>query len=242
MAGIVLLAWVINGLLLRVVGRFLGTNTSLFKIWLSAFAGASMAGMSLLPELVFLRTHLGYAAVMLMMCTIAFGIHRKLFLQFGLFMLLHISIGGLSGQTAEPLRMVLGATGIGLACWLSKETKRLVPVELTYGQTQLKLNALYDTGNTLLDPITGQGVLILDAPSAQYLTGLTLQQLNAPVESLGILPGLRLIPYHTVGNSGFLLALRLARVRIGRKEESIVVAFAPQTFGKDYQALTGGRV
>ena len=90
--------------------------------------------------------------------------------------------------------------------------------------------------------MTGQGVLILDAPSAQHLTGLTLQQLNAPVESLGILPGLRLIPYHTVGNSGFLLALRLARVRIGKKEESIVVAFAPQTFGKDYQALTGGRV
>ena len=138
--------------------------------------------------------------------------------------------------------MVLGAVGLSLACWLARENKQLVPIELSYGENHLKATALYDTGNTLTDPITGQGILILDAPSAQKLTGLTLQQLSAPVESLDVLPGLRLIPYHTVGGSGFLLALRLANAKIQNRKGSITVAFSAQSFGKDYQALTGGRV
>ena len=239
MVGVTMLAWAVNVLLLRSVGRILQTDPRGWRILISGLMGAVAAGMSLLPGMAFLHSLLSYAGLMLMMCVVAYGIHRRLPLQLGLFALLHLSVGG---QTGEPLRMALGAMGIGLACWLSKETRQLVPVELCYGQTRMRLNALYDTGNTLTDPVTGQGVLILDGPTSQRLTGLTAQQLDTPVESLGLLPGLRLIPYHTVGSSGFLLALRLKQVRIGRREESTVVAFSPQTFDKDYQALTGGRV
>ena len=239
---VMLLALLVNTLLLFAVGRFLRSQCRVFRILLGALLGAVMTGLSVLPNMPYLHTHLGRGILLFLMCAVAFGFRRKLLWEFGLFALLHFSVGGLSAQTEEPLRMALGAGGIGLACLLTREKKHLVPIELTYGQTHLKLTALYDTGNTLVDPVTGQGVLILDAPSAQTLTGLTPQQLNTPVESLGTLPGLRLIPYHTVGNSGFLLALRLPAVKIENRQESIVVAFAPQRFGKDYQALTGGCV
>lgn len=242
MVGVILLAWIVNALLLFAAGRFTGSSCSPVRILLGSLLGALVTGLSILPGNTFLHTHFSRGVLLLLICTVSYGLHRKLLWQFGLFVLLHFSIGGLAAQTMTPVRMTLGALGISLACVLTRDTKRLIPVELTYGQRHLKLTALYDTGNTLVDPLTGEGVLILDAPSAQKLTGLTLQQINTPIESLGALPGLRLIPYHTVGNTGFLLALRLQQVRVQKRQGSTVVAFAPQTFGRDYQVLTGGRI
>lgn len=242
MLGVMLLAWLVNFLLLWAVGEFAEANQRLFKVSLAALMGAVAVGMSLLPGITFLHSHLSRGLLLLGMCVAAFGVQRKLIWQFGLFALLHFSVGGLTAQTTEPLRMMLGAIGISLVCLLTRQKKHMVPVELSYGQTCLQVTALYDTGNTLLDPVTGQGVLILDAPSTQALTGLTQQQLNTPVESLEALPGLRLIPYHTVGNNGFLLALKLPQVKLGNRQGNMVVAFSPQSFGKDYQALTGGSV
>ena len=242
LVGVILLAWLVNVLLLGAVAQFTKSSCAVARILLGGLLGAAVTSMSLLPNAAYLHTHLARACILLLMCVAAFGLHRKLIWQFGLFALLHFSVGGLTAQTSDPIRVVLGALGLSLACLLTREKKQLVPIELSYGENHLKVTALYDTGNTLVDPITGQGVMILDAPSAQKLTGLTLEQLNTPVESLGVLPGLRLIPYHTVGNSGFLLALRLANAKIENRMENITVAFSVQSFGKNYQALTGGRV
>ena len=120
-----------------------------------------------------------------------------------------------------------------------------VPVELSYGGKQMRLTALCDTGNTLFDPVTGRPVLVVGAEVAQQLTGLTLQQLRSPVSSMeqSRLPGLRLVPYRTIGqNSGMLLAMRFSGVRIGNWQGSSLVAFAPEKLSDDgrYQALTGG--
>jgi len=85
---------------------------------------------------------------------------------------------------------------------------------------------------------------VIGADAAQQLTGLTREQLLTPVETIGILPGLRLIPYHSVGSSGFLLALRLRDVKIGSWRGSTLVAFAPERLSMEgaYQALTGGAI
>lgn len=242
MAGVLLVAWLVNFLLLWAVGKFTNTNLQPMKVLIAALLGAIIIGVSLLPGINLLHSHWSRGLLLLLMSVVAFGFQRKVVWQFGLFALLHFSVGGLTAQTTEPLRMMLGTVGISLVCLLTREKNRLIPVELSYGHTHLHLTALYDTGNTLLDPVTGQGVLILDASTSQTLTGLSPKQLANPVEFIGEIPGLRLIPYHTVGNSGFLLAMKLPQVKIGNRQESIVVAFAPQCFGKDYQALTGGSV
>ena len=121
-------------------------------------------------------------------------------------------------------------------------SRNYIPVELSYGNTHLTLTALQDTGNHLRDPLTGKPVLVVDAVAAQKLTGLTQQQLRSPVETLGAIPGLRLIPYKVIGGSGFLLALSIPKVRIGIWQGRHVVAFAPDIFQgtQRYQALTGG--
>ena len=107
------------------------------------------------------------------------------------------------------------------------------------------MTALRDTGNTLKDPVTGADVLVVAQQVAEQITGLNSQQLSNPVESIGVIPGLRLIPYRTVGQSGgMLLALRIQKVKIGKQWGSRLVAFAPNGLCADgrYQALTGGNI
>ena len=87
-------------------------------------------------------------------------------------------------------------------------------------------------------------MLIVSSGPAQVLTGLTKQQLRDPVHTMGTIPGLRLIPYRTIGQTGLLLALQIPAVRIGSWQGSSLVAFAPEGLCADgtYEALTGGMV
>ena len=109
----------------------------------------------------------------------------------------------------------------------------------------MKLLALRDTGNTLRDPITGKQVMVINLEAASKLTGLTRQQLQAPLETIAKRPiaGLRLIPFHTIGQgSGMMLAMAFEDVIVNGRKERSVVAFAPENFGEKgvWQALVGG--
>ena len=123
--------------------------------------------------------------------------------------------------------------------------REYVPVELTYGEKTVSIVALRDSGNTLRDPVSGEQVLVVSGEVAERLTGLTQEQLRAPLKTLMCrpVPGLRLIPYRAVGQAGdMLLAMRFDGVKIGSRMQSAVVAFAAEGLGRGdvYQALTGG--
>jgi stage II sporulation protein GA (sporulation sigma-E factor processing peptidase) len=118
-------------------------------------------------------------------------------------------------------------------------------VELKYGKKHIHLTALRDTGNSLCDPITGKPVLVICGEVANRLTGLTIDELSRPLETMTNAPiqGLRLIPYRSVGQpAGLLLALKLPYVKIGKWSGSSLVAFAPEQLSGegDYKALAGG--
>ena len=151
---------------------------------------------------------------------------------------------GLDAVTAE--RAVLTGICMFLLWLLLRRNKEgvTVPICLRYKDRELKLTALRDTGNTLCDPITGSRVLVIGPEAAGKLTGLTAEQVRRPLEFVGALPGLRLIPYKAVGSSGFLLGMRLPRVKIGNWQGSYVVAFAPEGLDGDmgFEALLGGNV
>ena len=111
----------------------------------------------------------------------------------------------------------------------------------------MSLVALRDTGNNLRDPVTGESVLVAGADVAEKLLGLSAYQLSHPVETLayGILPGMRLIPYHAVGQpGGIMVAVRFRGAKIGNTYSDPLVAFAPEVLarGEVYQMLTGGAI
>jgi hypothetical protein len=71
-------------------------------------------------------------------------------------------------------------------------------------------------------------VLVISAEAAENLTGLTLSQLQNPLQTIAQHPtmGLRLIPYRTVGQgSGMLLAMQFEHVKVNSHNQSAIVAF-----------------
>ena len=241
MVMVMVMALVVNLLLLYAAGKVTQGSVMMLRILLAACLGALLTGMTVLPGHAFLGHWLWRLGILLTTGMLAFGFHLRARKNILLFMLLHFSLGGITEHNLT-FSMLLGAAGIGLACLILGKRQTLIPVELTYGSQTLRLMALRDTGNTLRDPITGKCVLVVGADAAWQLTGLSPRQLRDPLGTMETVSGLRLIPYQTVGNSGFLLAVWVHKAKIGGKQESAIVALSPQVFGSHYQALTGGMV
>ena len=248
--GVMLLNFLVDFLLLLAAGRLCGFPVKTGRAAAGGLLGGLYAVFCLLPGFAFLGNFLWRTVSLGAMAVVAYG-HSFSALRRGLvFAFLCLALGGavMGLGKGGMLGIVCAAGVIFLLCCVGFRGKlggtTYVPVELNYGENHLTLTALQDTGNTLRDPVTGQQVLVIGADAARRLTGLTQDQLQSPVESVGAIPGLRLIPYHSVGSCGFLLAMRLQGVKIGSWQGSTLVAFAPEGLSREgaYQALTGGAI
>lgn len=243
------LNFLVDLLLLLAANRLAGHPPGVLRCALGAALGGIYGAACLLPGFRFLGNALWRLVSMGLMSAAAFGMSVSGARRGVIFCFLSMALGGAA--------LIIGGGGIGgllgglaLVGILTMTGFRgkmgqggYVPVELSYGDKTLRLTALRDTGNTLRDPVTGQPVLVVDAATAQTLTGLTPQQLRDPVQTMGALPGLRLVPYRSVGQpAGLMLAMKLKKVKIGSRWQSALVAFAPDRLGNEgtYQALTGG--
>ena len=249
--GVFLLNFLVDFLLLLGAGRLCGYPARWGRALAAAALGGIYAGACLLPGFHFLGNILWRTVSLGAIALIAYGLSRSALRRGLVFAFLSLALGGaVVGIGKGGIAGILSAAGIlCLLCCFGFRGRiggtTYLPVELSYGQKHLHLTALQDTGNTLRDPLTGRQVLVVGADVAGELTGLTREQLRSPVESMGALPGLRLIPYRSVGsNSGFLLAMRFQNVKIGKWQGSSLVAFAPEGLSSEgaYQALTGGAV
>lgn len=229
----------VNYLLLLSTCGMCSRTPHLGKLLLSACTGGIYAMVCLLPGCAFLGGVL-WRLISLAVCGfIGFGIGKiRCVAVFAILTL--VLNGAVSGNGDKGA--LLCALLLWVLCLILCKSNRVIPVELRYGNRQVRVNALRDTGNLLRDPVTGTAVLVISADAAQRLTGLTQAQIKSPLETLGSIPGLRLIPYKAVGSSGFLLALKLDDVRVGTQKGSRVVAFAPEGLSGRYEALTGGSI
>ena len=246
------LNFVVDLLLLMAADRLAGYPASPGRWALGATVGAAYSGMCLVPGFYFLAVP-GWRMVFLaLMALTAFGWNTSTLRRGLVFILLSMALGGLAlgfgGMEVNVL--ILAAVGLWALCRFGVGTvgeQTYVPVILRRDGRELKVLALRDTGNTLRDPISGEPVLVAGADVAEELLGLTAHQLARPVETLakGVVPGLRLIPYHSVGQSaGLLLALRMKDAQVGKRRGDVMVAFAPEEVGRGemYRMLTGGIV
>lgn len=237
---IALLNFTVNDLLILAAAGLCRQAPSLKRSLLAAGFGAAHILLCLLPGLGFLKHTLWHILTIPFMGYIAFGTNCC---GIGTLLVLHLGVDavlanrGLQGTLAGLCTLLL------LWLLLRKHQPGKIPVLLQYRDKALSLTALWDTGNCLRDPITGGPVLVIGPKAAEKLTGLTSEQLCDPIATMGALPGLRLIPYKTVGGAGFLLGLQLPKVRIGQWQGSHIVAFAPMGLegNRGYEALIGGR-
>ena len=248
---VAMLNFLVDLLLLVGTNRLCGYPPGWGRAALAAAVGGIYGGMCLLPGFSFLGNRLWRLVSLVLISCIAFGFCKSALRRGAVFTLLSMALGGIAlGFGAEGfLPLVAAAAGVAFMCVVGFRGKlggvSYIPVELSYGGKHLSMTALQDTGNTLRDPVTGRSVLVVGGDIAQQLIGLTQQQLRSPVEAITAsdIPGLRLIPYRAVGQSGgMLLALRMKDVKIGKWKGSSLVAFAPEALSTEgaYQALTGG--
>ena len=207
----------------------------------------------------------------------AYGPSDRLLRRGALFLVLSCAFGGVlvlvslargsSAGAGGLLGPSLGMRGILIAAALSYGALSLVlgrqfaktqaegglcPLTLTKGEKTLRLLALIDTGNTLRDPLTGEGVVVLDCGRAgalvPELAGVPAQAFQRPVELLarfaGEEPDLRLLPYQAVGvPCGLLLAVRVDEAAWGgQRRPRCLCALSPTPLsdGGGYHALVGG--
>lgn len=212
---------------------------------LAAAFGAIYSGACLLPGFRFLGNALWRIVSLGLMGAIAFGWDRSSLRRTVVFTLLSMALGGIAagfggGNVGTLLISALGVWALCRMGFGGNLGQEYIPVVIGCGGRQMNLLALRDTGNTLRDPITGEGVLVISADAAAELTGLSMHQISHPVETAANQQGYRLIPYRSVGQpGGMMLMKRFSEVRINGKQCSALIAFAPEKIGGGdvYQAL-----
>lgn len=248
---VILLNFLVDYLLLLGTNRLSGYPPGWGRTALGALLGSVYGGICLLPCFAFLSGFFWRILFLVLVGAISFGFTGSGLRRTAVFLLLSMALGGtaIAMGKGNLISLLGAATVLAVICAFGFRTKlgsvNYVPVELQYGRKHIRLTALYDTGNNLRDPVTGRPVLVVCAEIAGRLTGLTRQQLAAPLETIscGAYPGLRLVPYSSVGQpGGLLLAIRIPYVKIGNWQGSSLVAFAPEALSREggYQALTGG--
>lgn len=241
---VVFLNFCVNWLLLTGAAKQAGLRGRMGRIALAAGLGAVHAAGCVLSGFRFLGALHWRLVCLVLMSALAFGTGRAAWKPGSLFTLEVMALGGAASIAGDSWLLLLFAVAVRILSRYSMGTGRrtLLPVEIRGREGTVRLTALHDTGNELRDPVTGEPVLVVGRSAALRLAGLTAGQLADPLAALGTIPGLRLIPYHSVdSDSGLLLAMRFPSVRIGGREHSGIVAFAPGGLeGEDYQALAGG--
>ncbi len=250
---VLILNFLVDFLLLYGTNKLAGFSGSWKRTALAALLGAGYAAGCFLPGCSFLAEGIWPFAVLAAMAGIAFGFCKSGVRRGVVFFLLSMALGGISTGLGSmgAWALVLAGAGLWLMCLLGfgggKLGSTYMPVTICYGDKQVVLTALVDTGNTLKDPLSGVPVLVADSQAAQKLMALTPRDLENPLKTItsGRYKGLRLIPYHAVGTAGgMLLGIKPDICLANGRKMDYIVAFAPQKIGqgKPYEALAGGSI
>lgn len=263
------LNFIIDYLLLLATGKICALPLRRGRMALGALAGAVYAAAAVLwPRLwgtVLFKLLAGAA-----LAVIAFGPGRRtaravvvLFAvsaAFGGAVYAACSLGGIPGRRGLYIPVSMRVLVLSFAlCYAvfslvfrhtgRRGERRLGQVRVTLGSRSVDFTALYDTGNELTDPATGQSVLVAEAQVlAPLLDGADAALLEAdPLDSFQALAGtaqlrgrLRLLPCGCVTGSGSLLLLiRADEVRLDGRKCAVPVAVSRTVLssGGEYAGL-----
>lgn len=215
---LLLLNFVMNLYCLELVNIILLRTATRRRVILGAALGAVMYLLPfLIPGAGWIKAAIFFpvsAAVMIM--TVFRPQHGKAFLHVAsLLLAASFLLGGtllflLELLPAEWVRGILGIMGLGALVFMevSRMIKRgrrtgLCKVELIGKGARITVNALLDTGNGLIEPVSGKPVCILEKSVFEGLW------------RTGKPEGFRVIPYHSVGKKqGILYGYLVPEVRI----------------------------
>lgn len=236
-----------------------GVKLRRWRYGIGALLGALFAACSILPNWEFLSLAPIKLIFGILMALIAFGKEEKLLRCTVVFFAVSALFGGAvwaisikngvsaSGAVYIPLSMPALILSFGLIyallsivfrCTAKNSGRQILDVELCHMGRTVSLRALCDTGNSLIDPVTGDSVMIV---SVTALCKLIPNCENISAENLQEFPEykFRLIPYRAVGTHGGLLpAFRPEKICVdGQLRDDILVAISPNVEGDGFNAI-----
>lgn len=170
-------------------------------------------------------------------------------------------LGGMlfRAKISWPLFAAATVVFYGLVQLLFRQSMRhgggeIMDITVTIGGKKQAVRALYDTGNTLCDPVSGEAVLVLEQ---QVLFSLWPEEVStilrkkiAPEEKMVRLHHIHmggdfsLLPFRSVGvPSGLMLAYRSDLITVGGRDHRralLALSEGPLSDGGAYHALWGG--
>lgn len=266
----------VNFLILLLGGRLCGYPTKPWRCLCGGFAGGAYALFAAVS--LNFSGFLWQGVVFVLMCVISYGLRRMAmrpsvlaflmsaalagFIQLAVQVFsidaLHIDGGVYFPIGAKILILLSGAFYLAAALLASGMLRHgsgevyRITVSCPEGETEI--SALYDTGNTVKDPMGGQPVIIVDRAVAAKLFHCLNNDIvgNDPTESFSALQSrfpqthFRLLPYKAVGVSCGLLTAFSCTVRVGheKKIRKALAAISPTDVsdGSAYEALIGGEL
>ena len=254
---------IINYVLLLVTAKICHSPARRLRFAAAAAFGAAYAVAVLYPSLAFLSSWAVKLAAGVAVALIAFGGQRAFIRQVLVFLAVTAAFGG----AVFAGSLLFGGTG---RLSSSAVVRVLLPVfVISYdvltllfrraargrGSRDFRLRALRDTGNSLVDPLTGRPVVIVglndiaplfDTPVRRIVEQLRHASAVEVFEKLGregFGSRFRLVPYSAVGvTGGMLLTYRPDAVEIGGKlSRGALLAISPNSVSDSlsYAALVG---
>lgn len=239
--------------------RVCGVKLRRARYLAAAVFGAVYCALSVLPDMDFLLLAPIKLASGVLMALISFGGEAKLLRCCLVFFAVSAFFGGavwvLGGRSENGLYISISPPVLVLSfglCYALLSTvfrrsaktaaRQVLDVKLSLGGKTVCLHALFDSGSTLSDPLTGDRVLVCSAGSLTALfDGTDLR--CSPFELALSLPGFfRLIPYRSVGtDSGMLAAFRPDELLIGGKrcDDVLAAVSAADIQGDGFDSVIG---
>lgn len=259
----------LDALLLSATGKLSGAKGSGWRILLASVLGGAYACAVLLPNFGWMDTPLGLLIVLILM--LMTGFRDRWMRTGGILLLLSCALGGIvllldrlmdsasySGRvpiSLQDTQLLLLSGGLlwAVAARLPRYISRgieTVPLLIEIGGKRQMLQALEDSGNGLIDPLTGKPVLVVDWHTIAHClpTHVTQAACQNPTAQFAALSKewpegrLRLLPCKTVRSEyGMLLTFTADRVWVhGQMRRSVPVALSPVSLSDGrYQALIG---
>jgi len=275
---VLVLNFLVDDLLLLCTARIAGAELRRLRIAFSAMLGAVYASAVFLPRMGWLSHPVLRLAVGCLIPLVAFAPHRRRFHLAALFLLLSAALGGFvlalgfaagaPGQFITRVyraqiswQLLIGtAAGFYVALHLlfrgglRHRGGEIVQVTVHVEGKRVQVPTLWDTGNTLADPVNGSPVLVLEQdvllalwpPEVRYI----LQRTAPAEEKMAALHAVCrggdfcLLPYRSVGvSAGLLLAYRSEQITVERRvyrRTLLALSEGPLSDGGAYHALWGG--
>lgn len=157
----------------------------------------------------------------------------------------HISALTLAASTVAAYLVLLV---IGYFYKNRVEQKELVQLKIAFAGREILLDALVDTGNRLIDVITGLPVAVCEMEAAKSLfPDSVYEQLHNGALDQMTLSSYRsrfwLIPVRSVSGSGMVVGFRPERISVDGKEINAVVGLSAQKLSQgEFSALIGSEM